>query len=208
MTDHPIDPYDTDPTPETAGDKPKRHPRPGANPVGRPAVILDGWDPELGTWARQSPTGQILAAIRRGAPRNAAFHRVDLSTSTGDVWMARGREHRPANEFDLTVIPPEHLPYVQFVCAVERTDAIFEVELSEVVWNHAKLNGPFALQLLARKYSHWRDRSRFAASVDSDATPAITEGPSNADLLNLLRAHPEVVEIADRLEMLLTDDTD
>lgn len=184
------------------GEPPRRD---GPRPNGRPPIILDGYDPETGAWSLQSPAGHVLAAIRNGAHRYAAFNRAGLSRSTGDVWMARGREHRPTDEFDQTAIPPEHLPYVRFVCAVERRDAEYEVELTEVVQKYALRNGPFALTLLARKYSHWRDKNRAAVLVDPDGTPTAPEGMSNADLLALLRAHPEVVEIADRLETLFTD---
>lgn len=181
MTDHPIDPYDIDPTAETAGDKPKRHARPGSNPVGRPAVILDGWNHELGTWALQSTVGQILAAIRQGAHRNAAFQQAGLSRQTGDVWMARGREHRPADVYDRTVIPPEHLPYVHFVGAIEQRDSEFEVELTRWVYEACEEDKKFALVVLARKFPHWREQSRLDIAVDAEADP-----------LHGLRDHPGV----------------
>lgn len=185
MTDHPIDPYDIDPTAETAAetapDKPKRHPRPGANPVGRPAVILDGWDAELGTWDHHSQVGQILAAIRRGAHRNAAMQRAGLARTTGDVWMARGREHRPVDDYDRTAIPPEHLPYVQFVCAIEQRDSAFEVELTRWVYEACEEDKKFALTVLGRKYPHWREQSRL------DIGPA-----EETDPLHGLRDHPGV----------------
>lgn len=212
MTDHPIDPYDIDPTEpsaqETVSDKPKRHPRPGSNPVGRPAVILDGWDRVRATWDRHSQTGQILADVRQGATVRAAFKKAGLSGDTSYIWISRGREHMPTSEFDRTLIPPEHLPYVQFLRAVEQKDAEFEIELTQVVTNHALTNGPFALTVLARRYSHWRDKNRAATPGDGETAPASPEGPTNADLLSLLREHPGVVEIADRLESLLTDDLD
>lgn len=212
MTDHPIDPYDVvpdeQPADETVADKPKRQPRPGSNPVGRPPLILDGWDPEEGTWDRQSPAGQVLTAIRKGAHRAAAFKKAGLSADTGYIWVARGREHMPSSEFDLTAIPREHLPYVQFLRAAERKDAEFEIELTDVVTKHALRNAPFALTVLARRYSHWRDKNRAVVPADGETPPGGQEGPTNADLLSLLREHPGVVEIADRLESLLTDDLD
>ncbi|WP_116996313.1 hypothetical protein [Desertimonas flava] len=165
---------------------------------GRPALILEGWNESSGGWSEGSPAHRVITAVRTGAFLNAAAEYARLNKSTVTNWLARGREHRPDVDYDRTDIDVEHRPYVDFLEAVRNADGSYEVELTGLTLKAAREDPKFALQVLSRRYPHWRESSK----LELASGPAEEE---TADPLEQMAEHPAMIAQLAKLSHDLED---
>jgi len=147
---------------------------------GRAPAILVGWNKENGEWSSDSPAGRVVAAVRAGNYLNAAAAYARLNRNTVFNWLARGREQVPSGEdWEREDIPVDERPYVDFLGAIAFADGAFEVELVTMTLQAAREDKKFALQVLGRKYGHWRESTKL--TVSDDDSDALTAAALQAD---------------------------
>lgn len=163
---------------------------------GRPSPILVGWEPATGEWQSDSPAGRVIAAVRAGNYLNAAAAYARLNRNTVFNWLARGREALPEGEdWERADIDVNVRPYVDFLGAIAFADGAFEVELVTLTLQAAREDKRFALQVLARKYGHWRESTKL--TVTDDETDALTAAALQSDPALVAKAAQLAHEIED-----------
>ena len=167
-----------------------------ADGKGRPSPILVGWDETTGEWDQASPAGRVIAAVRAGNYLNAAAAYARLNRNTVFNWLARGRESLPDGEdWERTDIDVKERPYVDFLGAIAFADGAFEVELVTLTLQAAREDKRFALQVLARKYGHWRESTKL--TVTDEDTDSLTAAALQADPALVAKAAALAHEIED-----------
>ena len=164
---------------------------------GRAPAILVGWNRESGEWSNDSPAGRVVAAVRAGNYLNAAAAYARLNRNTVFNWLARGREAMPSGEdWEREDISVDERPYVDFLGAIAFADGAFEVELVTMTLQAAREDKKFALQVLGRKYGHWRESTKL--TVTDDDTDALTAAALQADPSLVAKAAQLAHEIEDQ----------
>lgn len=145
-----------------------------ATTFGAPVIILEGWNPEDGTWSGKSPVGILIAMVSRGtfvttAAKNAGVRDISKLLSRGAEYAHDAPEER-------AFIPIDILPFIDIARQVELAEAYHEYTLTNTV-NKAALNDPdLALKMLARRHAaRWREQATiYTPDVTDERDKAIS----------------------------------
>lgn len=125
---------------------------------GSPVVLLDGWDPDAGTWRPTSPIGMMLSQLALGAHLQTAARIAGLWPQIRRT-VSRGRELAADVVEDRAYIPVEILPLIDLARQIDIAESVNELSLVKTAYNGAKNDPELALKFLARRYpSRWREQ--------------------------------------------------
>lgn len=138
-----------------------------ADAYGAPLLILEGWDPDAGTWLAGSPIAQMLALITNGNFISVAASFVGLRSIS--QMLAKGHEFAVDLPEDRGYIPIDIRPFIDLVRQVELAEAGAEFTIVNVARRGAMRDPKLAMAFLSRRFGQrWREQQSIFTADDID----------------------------------------
>lgn len=139
---------------------------------GAPIRLLEGWDPDAGTWTSTSPVGIALASIQQGMHTTVAAKLAGMSTLP--TLVARGRDYDSTASEDRMQVPVEIRAFVDLARSADIAESLSEHALVKVVNKGAQTDPRLALALLARRFpTRWREQTAILQAEEIDERDAV-----------------------------------
>lgn len=140
---------------------------------GSPLAVLEGWDPETGTWAANSRVGLMLDRVRLGAHVTTAAKRYNIR-KINDL-LAKGREYiqdATVSE-DRLLVPIEIRPFVDLVAQIDEAESETEMSASEMVYAKIDSDPRIGLSWLSRRFpERWAEHQLLNVRSEFDPRDA------------------------------------
>jgi hypothetical protein len=161
------------------------------------AKILDGYDPDEGTWDAASTIGRLLTVLRTGCSIASAAAYAKTTGSSVYRWREAGRMFMADMDLrDRLDLDLGERVFVDFASRMDEVLGTFEVEMATIVRNGARDNPQLALTVLGRRFPHWREQK--AVEVSSGEGAVVQDR-----LAALLLANPTLASKAEEFAMAL-----
>lgn len=142
---------------------------------GAPLTILDGWNPDTGTWAATSPVGKMLTFIGNGAHLPVAARLADVAAEGGGIgrMQSKGAEYAAATVNGRMELEPDVRVFADLHRQITVAEAWLEVSTVSGVQNKLRNDPELALKFLARRFpARWREQNAILIAEESDGTDA------------------------------------
>jgi hypothetical protein len=171
---------------------------------GAPIMVLSGWDPKMGEWAKGSPVGDMLIDMREdGLHMAAAARRHDVRRITELVSKGYDYMSDEGISEDRLLIPVDQRVFVDLALQVQFAEGEAEHGPVKVLFKAALDSPRDALAYLARRFpERWRDQPDAALVLEKDprdvAVDQLLQDPNMAMKLGVIaRKAAELAASAD-----------
>ena len=149
---------------------------------GAPIRLLIGWNPDDGTWEKDSPVFDMVNDIEQGTHVSVAARRVTIDNIV-DLQF-KGAEYGDQSE-DRQHIPIDQRVFVDLHRSIERAEGDAESVLSNKVYEKALTDGKLGLDFLSRRWpTRWKEQPLIAMTNDDEvrsrAVAKLVEDPEAA----------------------------
>lgn len=162
---------------------------------GAPIMILDGYDPDTGTWSPTSPIGRILTFVGNGSHLGVAANLAGVYRISN--LYARGAEY-DAEAADRTDLEPDERVFADLFRQITIAESFFEVNTVANITKRLNADPDLAMKFLARRFpARWREQTAMLFPEERDLTDdAITNAISDPNVAMHLAAVAASVESA------------
>lgn len=150
-----------------------------------PMRFIEGWDPDTGKWAEDSPVDLLLQKIGKGLHRRPAAGYAGIDNL--DRLLSRGNDYRNSDgaSEDRSLIPIEVRPFVDLSNALRYAEAALHASKVEILAEKADEDMNVMLRYLARRFpDEWREQQEIITEAETDPRHAamreVMRDPNNA----------------------------
>ena len=123
---------------------------------GAPVRLLVGWNPDDGTWEKDSPVADMLDDIATGAHVTVAARRVTIENIVDLQYQ--GSTYSEQSE-DRDSIPIDQRVFVDLYRSIETAETTAENTLAASVFEKALQDGRLGLEFLSRRWpNRWKEQ--------------------------------------------------
>jgi hypothetical protein len=139
---------------------------------GAPILVLDGWDPDTGTWEEGSPIAAMLDTMRRSAAPPALAAKLHGVRGIDEL-VHKGRDlfANPNTSEDRRLVPIEVRPFLDLARQVDRVEAEVEIEVIRFIYEAASQDPKLSLRFLEKRFpQRWSGRHVPTVTVEPTMT--------------------------------------
>lgn len=138
-----------------------------ADSYGAPLTILNGWNPDTGTWSPQSPVGMMLGLVQGSNFPSVAARLAGVQNLNG--LLSKGQEYLIDLPEDRAYIPIDVRPFIDLVRAMDVAESFSESAMVKVVVAGAARDPKLALAFLSRRFgARWREQQTIFTGEETD----------------------------------------